>query len=312
MALLAPVSDMIVIVSHMGLTQDQDIITGYDDYYPFQKCTALPGLRSDRNPSCTAAAGCCRNPATGAAWIIENVLPPRNASEDDDACRLKAGESLLSDGSCPPTDSVDITKLNPNRRVHVFIPPVQNVHLIMGGHIHVVLDPTAVITELVVKQQDALRTDSANGAASGCPSSALGYYTGSGRRPHDQRLLQRWPLARQELPPQPRRQRRLRRGPEHRHLERAAEGGADPTQRRLREVSRSVGFGRTHAARRRLPVAGRRTAGDRSPIRAAAGRGRRDRRPQLFPLPIDAAWCLNPRPVRASLNPSFQQFHRGD
>lgn len=46
--LLAPVVDMIVILSHLGLTEDQELLTGYDDYYPYE--SAKPFLEREKEP----------------------------------------------------------------------------------------------------------------------------------------------------------------------------------------------------------------------------------------------------------------------
>ena len=46
--LLAPVVDMIVILSHLGLTEDQELLTGYDDYYPYEH--AKPFLERKKDP----------------------------------------------------------------------------------------------------------------------------------------------------------------------------------------------------------------------------------------------------------------------
>lgn len=46
--LLSPVVDMIVILSHLGLTEDQELVTGYDDYYPYK--SAKPFLEREKDP----------------------------------------------------------------------------------------------------------------------------------------------------------------------------------------------------------------------------------------------------------------------
>lgn len=46
--LLAPTVDMIVILSHLGLTEDQELLTGYDDYYPYE--SAKPFLEREKDP----------------------------------------------------------------------------------------------------------------------------------------------------------------------------------------------------------------------------------------------------------------------
>jgi 2',3'-cyclic-nucleotide 2'-phosphodiesterase (5'-nucleotidase family) len=296
---------MIVVVSHMGLTQDQDMVTGYDDYYPYSSAQPFLACDAVNNPSCTAASGCCRGPGQ-APWMVEDILPPRNVSEDDDSCQLQPGESLLSDGSCPPTDFVDIYKLNPNRRVHVFIPPVQNIDLIMGGHIHIVLDPTAVITELVVQQQPALSTPSTNGAASGCPTSAIGYYTDPAGLVSGCYSGGIWPD-----------------GSYHKNRDGSDVFGAVPNtdtwngQPREVLIQHSGAFakylGRLDLVVRMPPATQAGLTVNGQPATAAQftlrqGVGGEIVAHDYNPLPIDAAWCLNPRPVRDPYDPSFQQY----
>jgi 2',3'-cyclic-nucleotide 2'-phosphodiesterase (5'-nucleotidase family) len=315
-AILAPLSDLILIVSHMGLTQDQDMITGYDDYYPFSSAQPFLACDAVNNPSCTSAAGCCRGPGQ-APWMIEDVLPPRNSSEDDDSCELQKGETLLSDGSCPPADFVDIYKLNPNRRVHVFIPPVQNIDVIMGGHIHVVLDPTAVITELVVQYQAALRSDSTDGTAAGCPSSTIGYYTDPGGNPAITGCYSGglWPD-----------------NSYHRNRDGSDVFGAVPNavpdpitgiggtwngQPREVLIQHSGAFakylGRLDTVVRMPPASASDLMVNGQPATPEQFALRQDVGGEIVahdyvPLPIDAAWCLNPRPIRDPYDPSYQQF----
>ncbi len=46
--LLRPVTDLIVVLSHLGLTEDQDLLTGYDAYYPYEN--AKPFLTRKNDP----------------------------------------------------------------------------------------------------------------------------------------------------------------------------------------------------------------------------------------------------------------------
>jgi 2',3'-cyclic-nucleotide 2'-phosphodiesterase (5'-nucleotidase family) len=46
--LLAPTVDFVVILSHLGLTEDQDLLTGYDAYYPYE--SARPFIERARAP----------------------------------------------------------------------------------------------------------------------------------------------------------------------------------------------------------------------------------------------------------------------
>ncbi len=317
---IAPLVDMIVVVSHMGLTADQALVTGYDDVYPYS--SIKPFLACDpAQPACTEANGCCRN-ADDNAWMIENVLPPRNPSEYDSSCQLQPGESLSPDGSCPPGDQVDITKLNPNRRVHVYIPPVQNIDLIMGGHIHVVLDPTAVITELVVQRQPALEThpDDQNpdgscplrdfatpgpgGASVCCPSSSLAYYvdpTGAKSGCYSGGI---WPD-----------------GTYRRNRDGSDVFGAVPNTDTWNGQPRQVLIQHSGAFSKYL---GRLDLVVRMPptqAQAEADGGMTEAQYEMRqavgaeivahsynPLPIDSLWCVDPRPVRNPYDPSFSQY----
>ncbi|HUB07224.1 MAG TPA: bifunctional metallophosphatase/5'-nucleotidase [Myxococcales bacterium] len=329
--LLAPMVDMVVILSHLGLTDDQNMITGYDDYYPYQ--SAKPFLACDvlNDPSCTAASGCCRDYATDQPWMIENVLPPRDQTETDDSCQLQPGESLNADGSCPAGDFIDLAKLNPNRRVHVFIPPVQNIDLIMGGHIHVVLLPTAVITELTVDRQNALSSPSPNGNFSGCPPNTVGYENADGSlstvpfiKPTKDFAVSAcysgglWPD-----------------GTYHLNKDASDVFGAVPNLTKHdgtpaiwncptpdaptcapREVliQHSGAFakylGRLDLVVRMPPTAAQaqQQGLTQTQIDLRNGVGGEIVAHNYVPLPIDAAWCLQPRPVRDPYDPSFAQF----
>lgn len=46
--LLRPVADIIVVVSHLGLTEDQDMIRGYEAYYEYER--AKPFIEREQNP----------------------------------------------------------------------------------------------------------------------------------------------------------------------------------------------------------------------------------------------------------------------
>ncbi len=119
--LLAPISDLIVILSHLGLTEDEGLLTGYDTYFPY--ASAKPFLERADSP-----------------WMIEDILPPRDASEADNARQ--------------PDGTVKLSLLNPNRQVHVFIPPVEGIDVIMGGHLHIVLQPANQLSDSVVQRID--------------------------------------------------------------------------------------------------------------------------------------------------------------
>ncbi len=93
--LLRPVTDLIVIVSHLGLTEDQDLVLGYEGYYEYQR--ARPFIEREHNP-----------------WQIL--------------------EWFGDEGS-------------PKSVVRVQIPGVSGIDVILGGHLHVVLNPPQSITD---------------------------------------------------------------------------------------------------------------------------------------------------------------------
>jgi len=93
--LLRPVTDLIVIVSHLGLTEDQDVIQGYEAYYEYGRIK--PFIERTQSP-----------------WqVLEWFGPEGNAK------------------------SV----------VRVLIPGVSGVDVVMGGHLHVVLNPPQLLTD---------------------------------------------------------------------------------------------------------------------------------------------------------------------
>jgi 2',3'-cyclic-nucleotide 2'-phosphodiesterase (5'-nucleotidase family) len=99
--LLAPTVDFVVILSHLGLTEDQDLLTGYDAYYPYE--SARPFIERARNP-----------------WVqLEPPPAPPGAKPN-----------TFADGT-----------------IRVFIPGVSGIDVIMGGHLHVVLNPPQVIRD---------------------------------------------------------------------------------------------------------------------------------------------------------------------
>jgi len=91
---LRPQVDLIVVLSHGGLTEDQQLVTGYDDYFP---------PRSD---------------------ITEFVQRPNDPD---------------------PDNKWQILETLPDGTQHVWIPGVKNLDVIMGGHLHIVLDPSEEI-----------------------------------------------------------------------------------------------------------------------------------------------------------------------
>ncbi len=93
--LLRPVVDVVMLTSHLGLHEDQDIVHGYDAYYKFSR--ARPFVERAQNP-----------------WKVMEWFGP--VGED---------ESVV--------------------RVH--IPGVSGIDVIVGGHLHVVLNPPQLLTD---------------------------------------------------------------------------------------------------------------------------------------------------------------------
>jgi 5'-nucleotidase / UDP-sugar diphosphatase len=93
--MLRPVTDLIVIVSHAGLTEDQELIRGYEAYYEYGRISSF--LNRERE-----------------TWKVLDWYGP-------------IGEAT----------SV----------VKVKIPGVTGIDVIIGGHLHVVLNPPQVLTD---------------------------------------------------------------------------------------------------------------------------------------------------------------------
>ncbi len=94
--LLKPVVDVVAVVSHAGLTEDQDLIQGYEAYYEFGKIGYYLN-RKDAN-----------------RWEILEWFGPEN---------------------------------DPTSVVRVKIPGVTGVDVIIGGHLHIVLNPPQQLTD---------------------------------------------------------------------------------------------------------------------------------------------------------------------
>lgn len=95
--LLRPSVDVVVVVSHLGLTEDQDIVKGYDAYYV-----------EDQTKGFLCADGVDSTPEAP-CWKVLERLPPNI--------------------------------------VHVWIPGVTGIDVIMGGHLHIVLNPSQVVRD---------------------------------------------------------------------------------------------------------------------------------------------------------------------
>lgn len=93
--LLRPVVDVIIIVSHLGLTEDQDLIQGYEAFYEYGRAKEF--LERDSNP-----------------WKLLEWFGPEGQD---------------------------------NSVVRVWIPGVSGVDVVLGGHLHVVLNPPQELTD---------------------------------------------------------------------------------------------------------------------------------------------------------------------
>ncbi|MGC4113712.1 MAG: metallophosphatase [Myxococcales bacterium] len=107
--MLKPITDMVVVVSHLGLTEDQDLVTGYDAYYPLD--SARPFLER----------------------------------KDTDLTRWQQIEPSLSQCEAEGTPREKCTFLDGT--VRVFIPGVSGIDIIEGGHLHIVLNPPQVLRD---------------------------------------------------------------------------------------------------------------------------------------------------------------------
>jgi 2',3'-cyclic-nucleotide 2'-phosphodiesterase (5'-nucleotidase family) len=93
--LLRPVTDLIVIVSHLGLTEDQDVIQGYEAFYEYGRVRSF--IQREKSP-----------------WQVLEWFGPEG-------------------------DEKSV--------VRVFIPGVSGVDVVLGGHLHVVLNPPQLLTD---------------------------------------------------------------------------------------------------------------------------------------------------------------------
>ncbi|HYO69147.1 MAG TPA: bifunctional UDP-sugar hydrolase/5'-nucleotidase [Archangium sp.] len=95
--MLRPVVDLLVVVSHLGLPEDQDLIRGYEAYYELGR--ARPYLEREHEP-----------------WQLMEYADP--SQEGNDKAVVK-----------------------------VFIPGVSGLDAILGGHLHVVLNPPQQLSD---------------------------------------------------------------------------------------------------------------------------------------------------------------------
>jgi 5'-nucleotidase/UDP-sugar diphosphatase len=116
--LLRPVVDLIVITSHLGMHEDQDLVLGYEAYYEygriksFLQYAAEGGLAQCDETILSGSNGCAAKPQ--AKWTIKQWFGP-------------------------PMDDKSV--------VRVHIPGVVGVDVIMGGHLHVVLNPPQTVAD---------------------------------------------------------------------------------------------------------------------------------------------------------------------
>jgi len=95
--MLRPVVDLLVVVSHLGLPEDQDLIRGYEAYYEFDRIKPYLEREHDR-------------------WQLMEYADPSQEH-------------------------------NPKAVVKVFIPGVSGLDAILGGHLHVVLNPPQQLSD---------------------------------------------------------------------------------------------------------------------------------------------------------------------
>lgn len=93
--LLRPVTDLIAIVSHLGLHEDQDVIQGYEAYYEYERARGF--ILREKNP-----------------WQVLEWFGPEG---------------------------------DPKSVVRVLIPGVSGVDVVLGGHLHVVLNPPQLLAD---------------------------------------------------------------------------------------------------------------------------------------------------------------------
>ena len=93
--MLRPSVDLLMVVSHAGLTEDQDLVQGYEAFYEYGKISHF--LTRERDP-----------------WQLLEWFGPEN---------------------------------DPKSVVRVKIPGVSGLDIILGGHLHVVLNPPQLLTD---------------------------------------------------------------------------------------------------------------------------------------------------------------------
>jgi 2',3'-cyclic-nucleotide 2'-phosphodiesterase (5'-nucleotidase family) len=95
--MLRPVVDLVVVVSHLGLTEDQDLVRGYEAYYEYERARPYLEREHDR-------------------WELLEWASPEQEN-------------------------------NPQGVVKVRIPGVSGLDIILGGHLHVVLNPPQQLSD---------------------------------------------------------------------------------------------------------------------------------------------------------------------
>ena len=116
--LLRPSVDVVLIVSHAGLIEDQDLIGGYEAYYQYD--VARPFITRSYD-----------------AWQEQEVFGDENTQACSADSECGAGHVCAHTGVCRSKKAV----------VRVKIPGVRGVDAILGGHLHIVLNPPQLLTD---------------------------------------------------------------------------------------------------------------------------------------------------------------------
>lgn len=108
--LLKPMVDLVTVVSHLGLTEDQDLVHGYEAFYEYGRIKDM----------------------------IACPVGDDGQPVSDGVCRTEHGWTLLEWAGEQGADT---------SVVKVLIPGVSGIDVIFGGHLHVVLNPPQTLTD---------------------------------------------------------------------------------------------------------------------------------------------------------------------